>query len=113
MTQMIFSVKLKGADTLYEPLVDLQDEETDLQGGGSSYHASGQHREVGADTKLKIYMCCEAITGTNWEFTVKRTDTDPEVTVYTANGYTGEPLESRDGESIKRFSERKVTVTIE
>jgi len=104
-----FHVKLEGKSQLHEPVIKLEGIEVNIWSvdGGSTW----ENKDVKLDVtgSLEIYMSCKAMSGTGWEFFVESKDTDSKV--YETEGTTGEKLDSRDGERIPNFSERKKSVT--
>lgn len=103
-----FHVKLEGKSQLHEPVLKLEGITVNIWSvdGGSTWENKDVKLDV-AET-LEIYMSCKAISGTSWNFYVKNKETG--VKVYETEGITGEELDSRNGQRIANFSERKKSV---
>ncbi|MDP2947399.1 MAG: hypothetical protein Q8N88_04755 [Nanoarchaeota archaeon] len=108
MAAIKFHVKLEGKSQLHEPVIKLEGIEVNIWSvdGGLTWENKDVTLEVTG--KLEIDMSCKAISGTGWEFFVKNKESDKKV--YETEGATGEALESRNGQRVANFSERKTSV---
>jgi len=81
-----FDIKLVGQSQLHVPSVKLAGMGVNLwsNDGGVTWENSKVSADV--DTKILIYMSCEAISGTDWEFTVTMGGRQ----IYNKKGETGE-----------------------
>jgi hypothetical protein len=103
-----FNVILEGNSQLHEPVIKLEGILINIWSvdGGTTW----ENKTVSVDVtgSLEIYMSCKALSGTAWHFTI--IDKDNGKKIYEKEGETGEKLDSRNGERIPNFSERKTSI---
>ena len=108
MASKTFHVKLEGKSQLHEPAIKLEGIEVNIWSVDGGVTWENKNVIIDVMGNLEIYVSCKAMTGTGWEFSIKNKDTDAKV--YETEGETGEKLESRDGQRVPNFSERKTSV---
>jgi hypothetical protein len=108
MASKNFHVKLEGKSQLHEPVIKLEGIAVNIWSVNGGVTWENKNVTLDVTGTLEIYLSCKAMTGTGWEFSV--TAKDPDSKVYETEGETGEKLDSREGQRIPNFSERKVSV---
>jgi hypothetical protein len=103
-----FNIKLEGKAQLHEPLIKLEDIEVNIWSVDGGVTWENKNVTLDVTGSLEIFMSCKVMSGTDWEFTITDKNTDKKI--YDEAGTTGEKLDSRGGERIPNYSERKASI---
>jgi hypothetical protein len=96
-----FNIKLEGKAQLHEPLIKLEDIEVNIWSVDGGVTWENKNVTLDVTGSLEIFMSCKVMSGTD-----KNTDKK----IYDEAGTTGEKLDSRGGERIPNYSERKASI---
>jgi hypothetical protein len=89
MTNRYFDIKLTGVGELHSPIIKLQDIQINVRSNDRGLTWENKNVEVDVDGNLAIFMSCQAISGTDWEFSIQDTVTNKNI--YDKKGETGNP----------------------
>ncbi len=95
-----YHVKLEGNAQLHQPVIKLEGININIWSvdGGSTWE--NKNVTLNVNGSLEIFMSCKAMSGTDWEFSVKNKENG--IKIYETDGTTGE--------EIPNYSERTKSV---
>ncbi|WP_298307099.1 hypothetical protein [Flavobacterium sp.] len=108
MALKTLQVKLEGKSQLHEPIIKLEGIIINIWSINGGLTWENKDIILNVTNKLEIFMSCKAISGTDWELTIKEKGSTNKC--YEESGTTGETLESKNGQKIPNYSERITSV---